>query len=114
MKRIQLLGLATILTASGGAAFAEPAKKAPEKKEEAPAAATVTKAQADEWLVFFDKLVAIVVANQSDCDKMAKELDAHTEANKDLLAKAQKAQTEGKRLPKAAEEHMAASVQKMM
>jgi hypothetical protein len=115
MKRIPLLGLATLLSLFTGSAFGAPAKKAPEKKEDAPAAAaTITDAEAKEWLTFFDKVVDTMVGAKGDCDKMAKDIEAVTAANKDLLARAQKAQAAGKKLPKSAEEHMGASVQKMM
>ena len=113
MKRMHVLGLVTVLSAFAAAAAAEPDKKAPEKKEPA-AEATVSDADAKQWLGFFDKLVDTVVAAHGDCDKMAKDLDALNDANKDLLAKAQKASAEGKKLPKSAEEHMGASVQKML
>jgi hypothetical protein len=113
MKRMHVLGLVTVLSAFAATATAEPDKKAPEKKEAA-AENTVSDADAKQWLTFFDKLVDTVVAAHGDCDKMAKDLEALDDANKEVLAKAQKASAESKQLPKSAEEHMGKSVEKML
>lgn len=75
---------------------------------------TITSADAQKWLAFFDKIVDTAVADQDSCPKMAKDINALIDANKDLLDKAAKAQSEGKKLPADAQKHMEDGAKKMM
>jgi hypothetical protein len=104
-------------------ALARAADKAPDEKKPAPAKdaakdttksdSTVSPADVDRWVAFFDKFVGYIDADQDDCDKMAKDLDAHLDASKALLAKAKEASDAGKKLPPSAQQHMMATMQKM-
>ena len=69
-------------------------------------AADVTK-----WLGFFDKLVVTVVHAQQTCEKLAFDVAAVIDQNKDAVAVARNA---GKRLPEAAQQHMLVGVRKMV
>jgi hypothetical protein len=122
LVRLTVTTVMLATTVAAGGAFADvvpgksrPAQKAPAAQKPSPApAATVSQAEAAEWLAYFDKLVDTAVAAKSDCDKMARDITTLNQASKDVLAKAQKAQEAGKKLPKAAEDHMRASVEKMI
>jgi hypothetical protein len=72
------------------------------------AAADVTK-----WLDFFDKLVDAVVRNETSCDKMAADVSAVIDANRDSLTIARTARAAHKRLPDSAQQHMLDGVKKM-
>jgi hypothetical protein len=100
MKTMRLLGI--LLATSIGAARADTPTTQP------------SKADIDKWLVFFDKIVATVVANKDDCDKMATQIESVIDANSDVIAKANEAQMKNMQLPKEAEDHMSAGMQKMM
>src|SRR5215831_11087342 len=94
---------ATLATASALAApaLAEPPAKPPaEKPADKPARETVSDADAQRYLAFFEKLVAVIVANQSDCAKMAAAIDAHVEANQALVKELAAVKTR-KQLPPA-------------
>ena len=67
-----------------------------------------------KFLAFFDKIVDTVVADQDDCPKMAKDVNALIDANKDVLEAAKKAKAEGKKLPDDARQHMMDASKKMM
>jgi hypothetical protein len=58
-------------------------------------------------VALFDRIVDAVVADKTDCAKMAKDIDAAIDADKALPAAAAKAKKDGKKLPKAAQDHMA-------
>jgi hypothetical protein len=66
------------------------------------------------WLVFWDKLVDTVVTDKDACPKMGTDVNALIDANKDLLAMAQKAKADGKQLPADAQQHMKDSLPKLM
>jgi hypothetical protein len=107
----QALGLAGVIaseeTAFGviGAAFAD----------EAPVpTAEMAPADVQKWLTFFDKLVNTVVNTQSTCDKMATDVNAVMDTNKDAIALAKKAKAQGKKLPADAKAKMLEGVKKMM
>jgi hypothetical protein len=113
MKRIRILAVVALAaTASVPVARAADKVAPDEKKNAAPAKAadkadnTVASVDADRWLAFFDKFVAYIDADQNDCDKMAKDLGAHLDANQALMAKAKAASAAGKKLPAAAQQHM--------
>lgn len=100
------LAIAAALAASaialGAPALAEPPARPPaEKPADRPARETVPEADAQRYLAFFEKLVAIVVANQSDCAKMAAAIDAHVEANDALVKEVAVARERNKQLPPA-------------
>ena len=83
-------------------ALAEPPAKPPaEKPADKPARDPVSEADAQRYLAFFEKLVAVVVANQNDCAKMAAAIDAHVEANQALVKEIAEAKNRGKELPTA-------------
>jgi hypothetical protein len=91
------------------------ADKAPAPAKDAPAKdapATLSSADVQKWLAFFDKIVDIVVADKADCTKMAGDLNKHIDANAEILKKA--AAAKDMKLPKDAEDHVAAGAQKMM
>ena len=103
---MKLFRIALALAALSTAAHAE--APAP------PKATTVAKGDADKFLAFFDKLADTVVADKADCSKMATDLNAQIDANKDLLAKAKQAQDSGAQLPDDAKKRMMATAQRMM
>ncbi len=68
---------------------------------------TVSDADAQRFSVFFEKLVAIVVANQDDCGKMAAALNTHMDANQAVLKAAADAKNHNKELPQAVKDKLA-------
>ncbi|HEU4731562.1 MAG TPA: hypothetical protein VFT22_26890 [Kofleriaceae bacterium] len=93
-------------------ALAEPpARPAAEKKPDKPAAGspgddkpaktTVSDADAQRFYAFIEKLIAIVVANQDDCVKMAAGVNAHVDANRALIKEAADLKAQNKALPPA-------------
>jgi AMMECR1 domain-containing protein len=66
------------------------------------------------FLAFFDKLVDVVVGAKEDCDKIATGVNGLVDKSKDVIALAAKAKASGMQLPKDAQDHMMASMQKMM
>lgn len=84
-------------------ALAEPPVKPPAEKPpaEKPPRETVSDADAQRYLAFFEKLVAVVVANQNDCAKMAAAIDAHVEANQALVKEVALAKQRNKQMPPA-------------
>jgi hypothetical protein len=89
-----------------GAAFADPAAPVP--------SAEMAPADVQKWLTFFDKLVNTVVNTQSTCDKMATDVNAVMDSNKDAIALAKKAKAQGLKLPADAKAKMLEGVKKMM
>ncbi len=81
-----------------------PADKAPADKapaDKAPKKATLSEADAQRFLALFEKLVAVVVANQDDCAKMASGINGLIDANQALLDEAAAARNQNKELPPA-------------
>jgi hypothetical protein len=112
-------GLASSSAALADTAKAPPAKapaKAPPNDAPAKDAPKADAADADvaKFLVFFDKLVDIAVADKDDCKKMAADVNAHIDLNKPILDKAKEAQAKGLKLPDTAREHMMQSAGKLM
>jgi hypothetical protein len=105
MKIFQTLFLALALTTTVASADTAAPKK------DAPAA---NSADVKRFLAFFDKLVDIVVADKDSCPKMAKDVNALIDSNKELLEMARKASEDGKKLPDDAQKHMSESAKKMM
>ena len=107
----QALGLAGAIaseeTAFGvvGAAFAE---------EPLTPSAEMAPADVQKFLTFFDKLVTTVVNTQATCDKMATDVNAVMDSNKDAIALAKKAKAQGKKMPADAKAKMLEGVKKMM
>src|SRR5580704_13652998 len=66
----------------------------------------VPDADVKRWLAFVDKFVDTVVADKDACPKMGTDLNALIDANKDLIALANKARADGKQLPPDAVQHM--------
>ena len=92
-----------IVVALCGVAFAD-ADKDPE----------VSAADAARFVGFFDQVVDTVSTNKDDCASMTKSLNALFDANTGLIADANKAKDEGKRLPKASDQHVAAGAQRIV
>ena len=67
---------------------------------------TISQATAERFVAFFDKLVAVVVANKDDCTKMATAVNAHVDANQPLLKEIADAKAQNKEPPQAAKEHV--------
>ena len=67
-----------------------------------------------KWLGFFDKLVNAVVTSNGTCEKMAADVNIVIDANKDAVAVARRAHSQGKKLPIAAQERMMVGVKKMV
>ena len=59
-----------------------------------------------KFLDFFDKAADISVKDQAACPKMAPDLNAHIDANKDVIDTAKKAVAAGKKLPPDALKHV--------
>jgi hypothetical protein len=70
--------------------------------------------EARRMMAFFDKIVAATVADQDSCPKMATDLQALIDANQAVIAAAQKARAEGKKLPPDAQKHMIEKSKEMM
>jgi len=74
------------------------------------AAADVTK-----WLAFFDKLVGTVEKSAGNgCDRLAVDVSALIDRNKDALDTARNARAAGKKLPESAQQHMLDGVKRMI
>jgi hypothetical protein len=67
----------------------------------------------EAFLAFYDQFVGIVDSDQNNCEKMANELDALLQANKDVLAQGREASARGKVLPTAAQQHIAEASKKI-
>ena len=93
---------------AGSAAFADPPASKPAAADKS--GETVSDADAQKFVAFFDKLVAIAVANQNDCAKMASGFQAHIDANQALLKQANEAMSQGKKLPPAAKQKVAGKI----
>jgi hypothetical protein len=76
----------------------KPTKPADDAKD------TVSDKDADRFLQFFDKLAVIVIANRTDCNKMARRINAHVDANAGLLKDIEAAKQANKQIPPAVKE----------
>src|SRR5262245_48557099 len=74
----------------------------------------IAQADADKYLAFFNKLTDAIVANKDNCPRMAGAINTIVDANQEIIKKVAEAQAAGKRLPKAAEEKMAARTREMI
>jgi hypothetical protein len=86
------------------------ADRPPDKGQDKPGAAKkamLSEAEARRFYVFFERLTAIVVANKADCPKMAKQLNAHVDANEELLKALAEAIRDNKELPAATKDRIA-------
>jgi len=79
-----------------------------------PKAEQIAQADADKYLAFFNKLTDAIVANKDNCARMASAMNAVIDANQEIIKKVAEAQAAGKRLPKSAEEKMAARTREMI
>ncbi len=113
--------VAAIAPPSAPALADPPAKPAADKKADKPAAPAapdkssdkssekkeqVSDADAKRFSDFFDKLVAIVVANQDDCVKMAAGINGHIDANQALIKEMSDPKNRSKELPPAVKERI--------
>jgi len=64
-------------------------------------AETISDADAQRFVVFFDKFIAVVVAAHDDCPRMATAIHAHLDANEALLKQFADAKAHNKQLPPA-------------
>lgn len=77
-------------------------------------------ARADEtsdmkkFMAFFDKIVDTVVADQDSCPKMATDINALIDKNKDVLEMAKKYANSNKKMPAEMQKHMQEQVGRMM
>jgi alkylation response protein AidB-like acyl-CoA dehydrogenase len=74
----------------------------------------VSKADAQQFLAFFDKFADTAVADKASCPKMAADMSSEIDANKAMLDKARAAAASGKKLPKDAQDHLMQAAQRMM
>ena len=79
-----------------------------------PKAEQIAQADADKYLAFFNKLTDAIIANKDTCPRMASAMNTVIDANQEIIKKVAEAQAAGKRLPKAAEEKMAARTREMI
>jgi len=117
VKRAAAAMFAALLSgavAPGPAALADsppPAKPAPsDKPGDKPGDAkrtTLSEAEARRFYAFFERLTAIVVANKADCPRMAKQVNAHVDANQELLKALAEAIRDNKELPAATKDRIA-------
>lgn len=125
MSMIRSLAIAAASFAlAAGSAFADPpAAKAPaEKKADKPADKTakpadkpttdkpadtkpadvkkaqLSDAEAQQFVAFFDKLVTVIVANKADCTKLAAAINAHMDANANVIKAMTDAEKQNKHL----------------
>jgi hypothetical protein len=97
MKLLKMLSLALVLSSVGVA-------RADDLKSE----------DAKKFLAFFDKIVDTVIADKDSCPKMATDVNALIDANKDMIELAKKAKADGKKMPEDAKKHMMDQTQKMI
>ncbi len=71
-------------------------------------------ADTTKWLAFFDALVTAVAKSSSNCEKMAADINAVVDANKDTIERARVAQTQGKKLPQSAQQRVMDGIDKMV
>lgn len=79
-----------------------------------PAKVEVSKADAEKFMTFFNKLIDVIVANADDCTKMAAGINAHFDANAALLKEMNSPEMKKKDLPKEYKDKMNARAQKDM
>jgi hypothetical protein len=84
---------------------AAPAAK-PDQGENSEKKELLSDADAKRFSDFFDKLVAIVVATQDDCVKMAAGINGHIDANQAVVNTITDPKNRDKRLPPAVEERI--------
>jgi hypothetical protein len=84
----------------------KPAAPAPDKSEKTEKKELVSDADAKRFVDFFDKLVAIVVANQDDCVKMAAGINGHIDASQALIKEMNASKNDNKELPPAVRERI--------
>lgn len=77
-----------------------------EKTEKTEKKELLSDADARRFSDFFDKLVAIVIANQDDCVKMAASVNGHIDANQAVINVITDPKNKDKRLPPAVEERI--------
>jgi hypothetical protein len=81
----------------------KPAAPAPDKSEKKE---LVSDADAKRFADFFDKLVAIIVATQDDCVKMAAGINGHIDANQAVIKEMNSSKNDNKELPSAVKERI--------
>jgi hypothetical protein len=84
----------------------KPAAPAPDKSDKSEKKELVSDADAKRFADFFDKLVAIVVATQEDCVKMAAGINGHIDANQALIKEMNASKNDHKELPPAVRERI--------
>jgi hypothetical protein len=83
--------------------------------DEAKPTTEMSAADTTKWIGFFDKLVSAVVSTSSaPCDRMATDVNAVIDANKDAIEVARAAHASGRKLPLPAQQRMMEGVKKMV
>jgi hypothetical protein len=121
MTAVRTLALVALLVSTASAQPAKPDNKAPaaEKKAEPKSdqksgREEIPTETAEKYLGFFNKLMDTIVQNKDSCTKMAAGINAHVDANHELVVQMNKDKADGKKMPKAIEEKMQARVKEMV
>jgi len=100
---MRMMALAfAIVAAASGAAFAE-------SKNE-----TISDAEAQRYMAFFDQVVATVSSAKTDCPKMSADLGKLFDANTKIIDDANKAKDQGKKLPADYDKRVKAGAEKLV
>ncbi|HEY4241901.1 MAG TPA: hypothetical protein VGM88_18900 [Kofleriaceae bacterium] len=83
-----------------------PAKDAPKE--------TISKADAERFMAFFNKLIDVIVTNQADCPKMATAINSHIDSNAALIKEMNDPKNQNKDVPKEYKDKMDTRVQNEM
>jgi hypothetical protein len=88
-------------------------KDKPKAPPATPAKQEVSAAEAEKFLVFFNKVVDAMVANKDDCAKLTTSVNGLIDQNVDLVKKMQEAKAANKDLPLDAKQKMLGRIKEM-
>jgi hypothetical protein len=108
MKLVRTLSIVLAMATAAGPAFAAPDAKP------APAAPAPTSALVQKMIAFIDAFSDKVASDKGACPKMATDINAMIDDNKDLLVQAKAARQSGKPMPADMQDHFTKGMQKMM
>lgn len=100
---MRILSSLLLVASLSGAATAQSASKT-----------EMSSSEVSLWLGFFDKLVVTVAKPPTTCERLAIDVTAVIENNKQAVAVARSARASGKKLPEQAQQHMLDGVRKMV